>query len=72
MIKVVDKILDFKNAIHTTKEIKDFQSEIIETKNARLMYLFLYFVNNCDKNLLADKIFDTKDYKYIHFLIRTY
>lgn len=48
------------------------ENEIIKSKNAKYMFLYLYYVNRENLDLICNEILKTKNYKYIHFLLRTF
>lgn len=46
--------------------------EILETNNARLLFLYLYLHKGANLDIISNKILETKDLRYIHFLLRTF
>lgn len=67
---MIERILNFKN--YTNEELVDFENEIIATKDARLMFLFLYFVSSENIDSISEKILKTGNIRYIHFLLRSF
>lgn len=68
---MIDRILDFKDEVHTKEEIYDFQKEIINSKNARYIFLFAYYINGCNKKKLERSILKANDKKYIEYFLRS-
>lgn len=68
---MIEKILNFNNNSKIS-EIKKLEKEIIDSKDARLMFLYLYYVNAENLNLISKEILKTENYRYIHFLLRSF
>lgn len=68
---MIDKILNARDESNIS-EIKKLENEIIESKNARYMFLYLYYVNRENLDLISNEILKTENYRYIHFLLRTF
>lgn len=45
---------------------------IDECNDARMLYLYLYLTDGKDLELVSNRILDTGDLRYIHFLLRTF
>lgn len=66
---IVKKILNFnKNDI----QLENLEKEVIESNNARLMFLYLYFVNQDNIDYISNEILKTNNYRYIYFMLRTF
>lgn len=66
---MVEKILNFnKNDI----QLENLEKQVIESNNARLMFLYLYFVNRDNIDYISNEILKTNNYRYIHFMLRTF
>lgn len=65
---MIEKILKYKNSKNTS----ELEKEIIESKNARYMFLYLYFVNQNNIEKISDEILKTQNFRYIHFLLRKF
>lgn len=68
---MIEKILAFKDSTNIA-EIRKFEKEIIASKDARLMFLYLYFVSDKNLNFISEEILKTENYRYIHFLLRSF
>ncbi len=65
---MIEKILQHKNK----KNTYELEKEIIASKNARYMFLYLYFVNQENIEIISNEILNTGDFRYIHFLLRKF
>ena len=61
---MIDKILNYKNY-----DIEKLEEEVINTKDARLLFLYLFFTKN-NKEIIAKEILKLKNYRYLHFTLR--
>lgn len=61
---MIEKILNYQRY-----DIKELEEEVINTKDARLLFLYLFFTKN-NKEIIAKEILQTKSYRYIHFILR--
>lgn len=68
---MVDKILEFSQGEKTLSEIRQFEKEIISTKNARYIFLFAKYIKKANIKLLSEEILKINDKRYIHFFIRS-
>lgn len=69
---MVEEILNFKNTKYLEKDIENLKQKVIQSKNARYMFLYLYYVDTRDLNTISKYILETKDSRYIHFLLRSF
>ena len=63
---MIEKILNYEKY-----DISKLEKEIIDLKDARLLFIYLFVTKN-NKEIIANKIFETKDFKYMHFLLRNF
>lgn len=63
---MIDKILDFKEAMPTYL-FKKIMNSAIDTKNARIIFLLAYYVKK-DILKLSEEILKTNNLRYISFL----
>jgi len=68
---MVDKILTFKDS-SDIKGIRELEKEVIASKDERLMFLYLYYVSDENLNSIGKEILKTGNYRYIHFLLRSF
>lgn len=61
---MIEKILNYKNY-----DIEKLEEEVINTKDARLLFLYLFFTKN-NKEIIAKEILKLKNYRYLHFTLR--
>ncbi len=66
---MVEKILKCRDS-NNIEEINALEKEVIDSKNARLMFLFLYFVSTEDIAIIGNEILKTGNYRYIRFFLR--
>ena len=67
---MIDKILNYKNLSKSERD--NLKQEIIESNDARLMFLYLYFVDREQLEDISIKILETGNIRYIHFLLRSF
>ena len=65
---MIDKILNYipKNELAALKEM------IMQSNDARLMFLYLYYVDHEYLEDISTKILKTGNFRYIHFLLRSF
>ena len=68
---MIDKILSYANN-NDIEKVKELENEVISSSSARCMFLYLYYVSCENLNIISHKILDTKDFRYIHFLLRSF
>ncbi len=67
---MIDKILNYKNL--TKNELANIKQEIMQSNDARLMFLYLYFIDHEHLEDISMKILKTGNLRYIHFLLRSF
>ena len=65
---MIEKILNLRNFTNI-EEINKLQDEVINSNNPHFMFIFLYYINKANLDLISEKILETKNYKYIHLLL---
>jgi len=68
---MIEKILNLKYSTNID-EIKKLEKEILNLNDARLMFLYLYYVDSNNLEFISEKILKTENYRYIHFLLRSF
>ena len=65
---MIDNIISFNKLDRKSQE--NLSKEILNSNNARLLFLLLYFSEGQNIKKKNKKILDTKEYKYIYYLLR--
>lgn len=67
---MIDELVDYKTLTNEQKE--KLKTNIIESKDARLLYLYLHFTSGEDIENISKLILDTHDLRYIRFMLREF
>ena len=65
---MIEKLLQHKNKKNTF----ELEKEVIASKNARYMFLYLYFISQDNIETISNEILKTGDFRYIHFFLRKF
>lgn len=68
---MIQKILNAKKDENKNNLIK-LEKEIIHSKNARYMFLYLYYVDSSNIEIISKEILNLESYRYMHFLLRSF
>lgn len=69
---MIEKILNFKNYSYTNEELKNLENEIVKINDARLIFLYLYYVSDENKKYMENLLLKTGDFCYIHYFLRSF
>lgn len=67
---MIDKIIEYSNDNVDKDKIDDLEQEIINSNNARLMFLYAYYFSNRDLKNISEALIKTNDERYISFFFR--
>lgn len=67
---MIDKIIEYSNGNVDKDKIDDLEQEIINSNDARLMFLYAYYFSNRDLKNISEALIKTNDERYISFFFR--